>query len=43
MFLDDELWEFPSPQDFWDHLCGRPSVSIVRGREVIGSVLTLMN
>ncbi len=26
----DELWEFNSPEEFWDCLCGRAGLCIVR-------------
>jgi hypothetical protein len=39
----DELWEFSSSRDSWQHLCGRGGIALVRGGEVVASVLTEMN
>lgn len=39
----DELWEFSSSRESWQHLCGRRGIALVRGGEVVASVLTEMN
>jgi hypothetical protein len=39
----DEIWEFTSPPDTWQHLCGRAGVSIVRNGEIVDSFVTVMN
>jgi len=39
----DEIWEFSSSDGSWQNLAGRAGVALVRGGEVIASVLTRMN
>ena len=39
----DELWEFSSPADTWQHLCGRARFAVVRGGKVVNSIVTCMN
>lgn len=39
----DELWEFESPLDTWQHLCGRAGFAIVRNNNPIASLVTRMN
>lgn len=39
----DELWEYSSPPDSWEHLCGRAGYAVVRGGEIVDDILTMMN
>jgi hypothetical protein len=39
----DELWEFSSSGESWQNLCGRAGVALVRGGEVVASMITSMN
>jgi hypothetical protein len=39
----DELWEYCSSDDSWEHLAGRAGIALVRNGEVIDSILTVMN
>ena len=39
----DELWEFCSPMESWEHLCGRAGICIVRDGKIIDSIITVMN
>jgi hypothetical protein len=39
----DELWEFSSPADTWQHLCGRAGFAVVRNGNPIASIVTCMN
>jgi hypothetical protein len=39
----DELWEFNSPEDTWQNLCGRAGIALVRNGEVIDAIVTFMN
>ena len=39
----DEIWEFSSGDSSWQNLAGRAGVALVRGGEVIASVLTRMS
>lgn len=39
----DELWQFSSPPESWQHLCGRAGVALVRNGEVVDSITTAMN
>jgi hypothetical protein len=40
---DDELWEFNSPPETWQNLCGRRGFAVVRDGEVVATILTVMN
>jgi hypothetical protein len=40
---DDEVWEFSSSSDSWEHLAGRAGLALVRERIVIDAYVTLMN
>jgi hypothetical protein len=40
---EDELWEFSSSAESWRHLCGRAGIALVRGGEVVASIITCMN
>ena len=40
---NDELWEFTSPPDTWNRLCGRAGICLVRNGKVIDSFITMMN
>lgn len=39
----DEVWEFCSPPQSWEKLCGRAGVCIVRQRQIIDGIVTMMN
>jgi len=39
----DELWEYCSPPETWENLCGREGVCLVRGEEIIDRIITKMN
>jgi len=39
----DELWKFSSPPESWRLLAGRAGLCIVRGGEIVDSIVTLMN
>ncbi len=39
----DELWEFASPPETWECLCGRAGICIIRNGEMIDFIVTLMN
>ena len=43
MVEGDELWEFNSPADTWQNLCGRAGIALVRNGEVIDAIITMMN
>jgi len=43
MIEGDELWEFTSPADTWQNLCGRQGIAIVRNGEVLSNLVTEMN
>ena len=40
---DDEVWEFSSSRDSWEHLAGRAGLAFVRERTVIDAYVTMMN
>ena len=39
----DEIWRFDSPIEYWDNLCGRAGIALVRKKRVILSIVTFMN
>ena len=40
VYPEDEIWEFDSPGDHWDSLCGRAGIALVRvGRPINGIVI----
>ena len=39
----DELWEFSSSWESWQHLAGRAGIVLVRNGEVVTSIVTMMN
>lgn len=41
--LGDELWEFDSPIEYWESLCGSSGVALVRDGCVIAEVTIEMN
>ena len=41
--LDDEIWEFDSPGDYWVSLCGRAGIALVRAGKPITGIVTEMN
>lgn len=40
---DDELWEFSSPPESWQHLAGRAGLCIVRKGVIVDSIVTVLN
>ncbi len=40
---DDEVWQFSSSPDSWEHLAGRAGLALIRGRTVIDAYVTLMS
>jgi hypothetical protein len=40
---EDALWEFSSPLESWQMLCGRAGIALVRGGEVVASFVTERN
>lgn len=43
MKLGDELWEYSSPNHFWENLAGREGIALVRNGEIVLDLLTRMN
>ena len=43
MLPGDELWEFCSPENTWIHLMGRQGYAVVRGGQVVDSLITSMS
>jgi hypothetical protein len=39
----DELWEYDSPQEDWDRLMGSQGIALVRGGQVIATLVLRMN
>lgn len=39
----DELWEFSSPPETWQHLMGRAGVALVRDGDVVDFLVTVLN
>jgi hypothetical protein len=39
----DELWEYCSSPESWQHLAGRAGYAVVREGEVVDGILTIMN
>jgi len=39
----DELWEYRSPEHFWEHLAGRAGIALVRKGEVVDAIATALN
>ena len=39
----DELWEYRSPEHFWEHLAGRAGIALVRKGEVVDAITTALN
>lgn len=39
----DELWEFRSPPETWQHLSGRSGYVMVRRGDVVGGIITVMS
>lgn len=40
---DDRVWAYSSPQESWDRLAGRQGYCIVRGDQIIDSIVLLMS
>jgi len=40
---DDEVWEFSTSQDSWQHLAGRAGLALIREKTVIDAYVTMMN
>ena len=43
MVANDEIWDFDSPGDYWDSLCGRSGVALVRNDKIIYTITSEMN
>ena len=43
MQMGDEVWEFDTPIEYWDSLCGRSGVALVRDGCVVAEVKIDMN
>ena len=43
MHLGDELWEYCSSLESWQHLAGRAGYAVVREGVVVNEILTMMN
>ena len=39
----DEIWEYESPVEYWDSLCGSSGIALVRGQKVIAEITCEMN
>jgi hypothetical protein len=39
----DELWEFSSSRESWEHLAGRAGIALVRDGKVVASLVTMLN
>ena len=39
----DELWTFSSPEESWRALAGRGGIALVRGGQVVDSIVTILN
>lgn len=39
----DEIWQFCSPDKFWEKKCGRAGYSIVRNGEIVRSLVSRRN
>lgn len=39
----DEIWEFSSPPETWEDLCGRRGIVLLRGKEAVAWIVTSMN
>jgi hypothetical protein len=43
MLDGDEIWEFSSSADSWNHLAGRAGFALVRNGKAIDCIVTIMN
>jgi len=43
MIKGDELWEFCSPAETWENLCGREGIALVRNGQIIRFIVTRLN
>ena len=39
----DEIWEWSTPGEFWNSLCGREGIVLLRGKKEIYEIVTIMN
>ena len=39
----DEIWEWSTPGEFWDSLCGREGIALIRKKKVVYEIITIMN
>jgi hypothetical protein len=39
----DQLWEFTSPEHYWQHMAGRAGIALVRKGDIIDRIVTAMN
>ena len=38
-----ETWFYRSPDEFWEGMCGREGIALVKDGEVLDDLLTVMN
>lgn len=38
-----EIWFYRSPNEFWEGMCGREGIALVKDGEVLDDCLTVMN
>tara|TARA_B100000768_G_scaffold134051_1_gene124831 strand:- start:826 stop:1134 length:309 start_codon:yes stop_codon:yes gene_type:complete len=43
MKKNDTIWEFDSPADHWDSLCGRSGIALVCEGKIVFTIVTVMN
>ncbi len=39
----DEIWEYDSPAEYWNSLCGSSGIALVRGQKIIAEITIEMN
>ncbi len=39
----DELWEFCSPPETWEHLAGRAGLALVRDGAILDTIIMMVN
>ena len=39
----DEIWEYDSPAEHWNSLCGSSGIALVRGQQIIAEIIIEMN
>jgi hypothetical protein len=43
MVVGDEIWEYDSPADYWDSMCGEAGLALVRNGHVVFVIVTEQN